>query len=236
MSATQQTIDVIRRLGGEYKYGFVTDVEAELAPKGLSEDTIRFISAKKNEPDWLLDWRMKAFKAWMAAPESEPRWARVSYPKIDYQDMYYYAAPKRQRGPQSLDEVDPELLKTYEKLGIPLKERAALAGVAVDAVFDSISVATTFKDRLAKLGIVFCPISEAVQTHPSSCANISAASCPTATTSSPPSIRRSSATAPSSMCRRGSAAPWSSPPISVSTPRAAASSSARSSSPIRALM
>jgi Fe-S cluster assembly protein SufB len=166
MSATQQTIDVIRRLGGEYRYGFVTDVEAELAPKGLSEDTIRFISAKKNEPEWLLEWRMKAFKVWMAAPESEPKWARVSYPKIDYQDMYYYAAPKRQKGPQSLDEVDPELLKTYEKLGIPLKERAALAGVAVDAVFDSISVATTFKDRLAKLGIVFCPISEAVQTHP----------------------------------------------------------------------
>ncbi|HKF60036.1 MAG TPA: Fe-S cluster assembly protein SufB [Dongiaceae bacterium] len=166
MSATQETIDVIRRIGGEYKYGFVTDVEAELAPKGLSEDTIRFISAKKNEPDWLLEWRMKAFKVWMAAPESEPKWARVSYPKIDYQDMYYYAAPKRQKGPQSLDEVDPELLKTYEKLGIPLKERAALAGVAVDAVFDSISVATTFKDRLAKLGIVFCPISEAVQTHP----------------------------------------------------------------------
>jgi Fe-S cluster assembly protein SufB len=166
MSATQQTIDAIRRIGGEYRYGFITDVESELAPKGLSEDTIRFISAKKNEPGWLLDWRLKAFRAWMAAPESEPKWARVRYPKIDYQDMYYYAAPKRPEGPKSLEEVDPELLKTYEKLGIPLQERAALAGVAVDAVFDSISVATTFKDRLAKLGIAFCPISEAVRTHP----------------------------------------------------------------------
>jgi Fe-S cluster assembly protein SufB len=166
MSATQQTIDVIRRIGGEYKYGFVTDVESELAPKGLSEDTVRFISAKKNEPGWLLDWRLKAFRVWIATPEKEPKWARVSYPKIDYQDIHYYAAPKRQKGPERLEDVDPELLKTYEKLGIPLSERAALAGVAVDAVFDSISVATTFKDRLAKLGIVFCPISEAVQTHP----------------------------------------------------------------------
>ncbi len=166
MSATQQTIETIRRLGGEYKYGFVTDVESELAPKGLNEDTIRFISGKKNEPGWLLDWRLKAFRAWRDSPEREPGWARVHYPKIDYQEMHYYAAPKRRKGPESLSEVDPELLKTYEKLGIPLKERAALAGVAVDAVFDSISVATTFKDRLAKLGIIFCPISEAVQEHP----------------------------------------------------------------------
>ncbi len=166
MSATQQTIETIRRLGGEYKYGFVTDVESELAPKGLNEDTIRFISGKKNEPGWLLEWRLKAFRAWRDSPEREPGWARVRYPKIDYQEMHYYAAPKRRKGPESLSEVDPELLKTYEKLGIPLKERAALAGVAVDAVFDSISVATTFKDRLAKLGIIFCPISEAVQEHP----------------------------------------------------------------------
>src|SRR5215470_5203264 len=166
MTANQQTIETVRLLGGAYKYGFVTDIESDLAPKGLSEDTVRFISAKKGEPEWLLAWRLKAFKVWQQAPDREPTWARVSYPKIDYQDIYYYAAPKSEKRPESLSEVDPELLKTYEKLGIPLQERAALAGVAVDAVFDSISVATTFKDRLKELGVVFCPISEAVQEHP----------------------------------------------------------------------
>src|SRR4029077_782740 len=150
----------------DYKYGFVTDIESDLAPKGLSEDTVRFISARKGEPPWLLDWRLKAFRVWQQAPDREPTWAHVTYPKIDYQEMYYYAAPKSRNQLESPGEIDPELLKTYEKLGIPLQERAALAGVAVDAVFDSISVATTFKDRLKHLGIIFCLISEAVQTHP----------------------------------------------------------------------
>ncbi len=166
MAATQQTIDTVRSLGGDYKYGFVTDIESDLAPKGLNEDTVRFISAKKSEPQWLLDWRLKAFRIWQQEQEEEPTWARVTYPKIDYQEIYYYAAPKGKKQPESLNEVDPELLKTYEKLGIPLGERAALAGVAVDAVFDSISVATSFKDRLKDLGVIFCPISEAVREHP----------------------------------------------------------------------
>ena len=166
MTATQQTIETVRLLGGDYKYGFVTDIESDLAPKGLSEDTVRFISARKGEPPWLLDWRLKAFRVWQQAPDREPTWAHVTYPRIDYQEMYYYAAPKSRNQLDSPGEIDPELLKTYEKLGIPLQERAALAGVAVDAVFDSISVATTFKDRLKDLGIIFCPISEAVQTHP----------------------------------------------------------------------
>ena len=163
MPAARQTVQHVAELEA-YKHGFVTAIEQEFAPKGLNADIVRFISAKKNEPEWMLAWRLDAFERWLAM--EEPDWARLKFPKIDYQDLYYYAAPKAKEGPRSLDEVDPELLKTYEKLGIPLKERAALAGVAVDAVFDSISVATTFKDRLAKLGIVFCPISEAVQTHP----------------------------------------------------------------------
>ena len=166
MTATQQTIESLRSLQGDYKYGFVTDIESDFAPKGLNEDTVRFISAKKEEPQWLLDWRLKAFSIWQQTQEREPTWARVTYPKIDYQEIYYYAAPKRSKQPESLDEVDPELLRTYEKLGIPLGERAALAGIAVDAVFDSISVATTFQGRLKELGIIFCPISEAVREHP----------------------------------------------------------------------
>jgi Fe-S cluster assembly protein SufB len=166
MTATQQTIESLRSLQGDYKYGFVTDIESDFAPKGLNEDTVRFISAKKEEPQWLLDWRLKAFGIWQQTQEREPTWARVTYPKIDYQEMYYYAAPKRSKQPESLDEVDPELLRTYEKLGIPLGERAALAGIAVDAVFDSISVATTFQGRLKELSIIFCPISEAVREHP----------------------------------------------------------------------
>ena len=149
----------------KYRYGFVTDIESDFAPKGLSEDIVRFISAKKNEPQWLLDWRLKAYRLWLSLGPEEPAWAKISYPKIDYQDAYYYAAPKS-TGPKSLDEVDPELLKTYEKLGIPLAERAALAGIAVDAVFDSVSVATTFKDKLASMGVIFCSISEAVREHP----------------------------------------------------------------------
>lgn len=150
--------------GDAYKYGFVTDIEAETAPKGLNEDIIRFISAKKGEPDWLLGFRLKAYRHWIGL--TEPRWAKVDYPPIDYQDIYYYSAPKSAKEPKTLDDVDPELLKTYDKLGVPLHERAMLAGVAVDAVFDSVSVATTFREKLAKQGIIFCSISEAVKAHP----------------------------------------------------------------------
>src|SRR3984893_7390200 len=154
----------------QYKYGFVTDIESDKAPKGLSEDTVRFISAKKDEPSWLTEWRLGAYRRWLIM--QEPRWARVEYPKIDYQDIYYYSAPKTAAGPKSLDEVDPELLRVYAKLGIPLREQEALAGIspdrriAVDAVFDSVSVVTTFKEELAKAGVIFCPVSEAVQRHP----------------------------------------------------------------------
>ena len=147
-----------------YKHGFVTDIESEIAPKGLNEETIRLISAKKNEPDWLLDFRLKAYQKWLTM--SEPNWQNVHYPKIDFQDISYYAAPKPKKKLASMDEVDPELLRTFEKLGVPMHERAALAGVAVDVVFDSVSVATTYKEKLAELGIIFCSISEAVQKHP----------------------------------------------------------------------
>ena len=170
MPAVKETVETVRKIDvDQYKYGFVTDIESELAPKGLDEDTVRFISAKKNEPAWLLEWRLDAFRRWQTM--QEPTWARVRYPEIDFQDLYYYAAPKKTPGPKSLDEVDPELLKTYEKLGIPLREREILAGVegakvAVDAVFDSVSVVTTFKEELAKAGVIFCAISEAVHTHP----------------------------------------------------------------------
>jgi len=149
----------------DYKYGFETDIETEFAPKGLNEDIVRFISDKKGEPEWLLEWRLTSYRHWLTM--TEPKWALVNYPEIDFQDAYYFAAPKRDEDkPQSLDEVDPKLLETYEKLGIPLAEQAILAGVAVDAVFDSVSVATTFKEKLTEAGVVFCPISEAVQTHP----------------------------------------------------------------------
>lgn len=152
----------------KYKYGFVTDILTETSPKGLSEDTVRFISAKKQEPAWLLEWRLKAFRHWLTL--TEPDWAKLKHPPIDYQNAYYYAAPKAKTGPKSIEEVDPELLKTYAKLGIPLKEQEMLAGVtpkvAVDAVFDSVSVATTYKKTLEAQGIIFCPISEAIQTHP----------------------------------------------------------------------
>jgi Fe-S cluster assembly protein SufB len=179
MPAVTETIETVQAVTeSTYKWGFETDIDMEFAPKGLSEDIVRFISAKKEEPAWLLEWRLRAFAAWQKM--EEPRWPAVKYPPIDYQDAYYYAAPKQKVAPKSLDEVDPELLRTYEKLGIPLREQAILAGVegagespaegrmpiAVDAVFDSVSVATTFKDRLEKDGIIFCPISEAVKTHP----------------------------------------------------------------------
>jgi Fe-S cluster assembly protein SufB len=149
----------------KYEFGFVTDIESDLAPKGLNEDTVRFISAKKGEPAWLLDWRLKAFRLWSGLHQ-EPTWAKITYPKIDYQDAYYYSAPKRGAQPKNLSEVDPKLLETYAKLGIPLAEQERLAGVAVDAVFDSVSVATTYREKLAEIGIIFCSISEAVQSHP----------------------------------------------------------------------
>jgi len=173
MPAVQETVEQVRRIDvDQYKYGFVTDIESDKAPKGLSEDTVRFISAKKNEPAWMLAWRLEAFKRWLTM--TEPTWARVDYPKIDYQNAYYYSAPKR-KALASLDEVDPEILATYEKLGIPLREQEMLAGVvrpegerrvAVDAVFDSVSVATTFKEELAKAGVIFMPMSEAIREHP----------------------------------------------------------------------
>src|SRR5579872_7116246 len=164
MTASPATLDTVRTLANEgYKYGFVTDIESEQAPPGLDEGTVRFISAKKEEPAWLLDWRLDAFRAWQKM--EQPNWAKLKVAPIDYQAASYYSAPKRQNAPKSLYEVDPELLRTYEKLGIPLAERAVLAGVAVDAVFDSISVATTFKEKLGELGIIFCSFGEAVREH-----------------------------------------------------------------------
>ena len=165
MSATAKTIEQVKAIGGKYKFGFVTDIDLDFAPKGLSEDIVRFISAKKDEPEWLLEWRLKAYRHWLEMPE--PKWAKVSFPPIDYQDAFYYAAPKsKDDRPKTLAEVDPKLLETYEKLGIPLKEQELLAGVAVDAVFDSVSVATTYKGKLEEKGIIFCSISEAVREHP----------------------------------------------------------------------
>lgn len=168
MPAVTKTVDQVRSLNEQkYKYGFVTDIETDTVPKGLNEDTVRFISAKKNEPEWLLEWRLKAFRLWTTLKE-EPTWAKIHYPAIDYQDSYYYSAPKQDKDkPSSLDEIDPKLLETYEKLGIPLREQEILAGVvAVDAVFDSVSVATTFKGKLEEQGIIFCSMSDAVQKHP----------------------------------------------------------------------
>jgi len=148
----------------DYPYGFVTDVESDTVPKGLSEEVIRAISTKKGEPDWLLQWRLRAYRHWLTM--KEPRWANLRYPEIDYQEIRYYSAPKKKEGPKSLDEIDPEIRRTYEKLGIPLAEQGRLAGVAVDAVFDSVSVATTFKAKLAEAGVIFCSFSEAVKSHP----------------------------------------------------------------------
>ena len=164
MPIQEETIEQVNLATSKYKYGFSTDLEVDKAPKGLDENIIRLISSKKNEPEWMLDWRLKAFEIWKKM--KEPEWAKVNYPKIDYQDIYYYSAPKNIEKLKSLDEVDPELLKTYEKLGIPLNEQKALAGVAVDAVFDSVSVVTTFRKQLEEKGVIFCPISEAIKTHP----------------------------------------------------------------------
>ncbi|MEN6602209.1 MAG: Fe-S cluster assembly protein SufB [Bryobacteraceae bacterium] len=163
MGTSTASIEALARQ--EYRWGFVTEIGADSVPKGLSEDIVRLISAKKNEPEFMLEWRLKSYRQWLTM--TEPKWANVHYPPIDYQDIVYYSAPKTKTGrPQNLDEVDPELLRTYEKLGIPLREQELLAGVAVDAVFDSVSVATTFKEQLANLGIIFCSFSEAVQQHP----------------------------------------------------------------------
>ncbi len=148
----------------EYKWGFTTDIEQESAPPGLNEEIIRFISAKKEEPEWMLEWRLRAYRHWLTM--SEPKWPNVHYPPVNFQEISYYAAPKKKAGPKSLDEVDPKLLETYEKLGIPLEEQKLLAGVAVDAVFDSVSVATTFKEELRKAGVIFCSMSEAIREHP----------------------------------------------------------------------
>ena len=170
MPAVQETIERVRSIDvDQYKYGFSTEVEMEKAPKGLNEDIVRYISARKNEPEWMTEWRLDAYRRWRTM--REPRWARVDYDPIDYDDLYYYAAPKMNPAPKSLDEVDPAILRTYEKLGIPLREQEILAGVqtsrvAVDAVFDSVSVATTFKEELAKAGVIFMPISEALREHP----------------------------------------------------------------------
>jgi Fe-S cluster assembly protein SufB len=175
MAAVEETVEQVRRLDvDQYKYGFETKIESEKAPKGLYEDIVRFISAKKGEPEWMLEWRLDAYRRWLTM--REPGWARVDYPAIDYQDLYYYSAPKKRPELASLDEVDPEILKTYEKLGIPLREQEVLAGVtrpdgtssrvAVDAVFDSVSIATTFKEELAQAGVIFMPISEALREHP----------------------------------------------------------------------
>jgi Fe-S cluster assembly protein SufB len=164
MSIAQETLETVKGLENKYEAGFVTDIESETAPKGLNEDIIRFISAKKGEPDWMLEARLKAYRHWLTMPE--PKWANVSFPPIDYQDAYYYAAPKNIVKPKSLDEVDPKLLETYKKLGIPLREQEMLAGVAVDAVFDSVSVVTTFREKLHKSGVIFCSISEAIQKYP----------------------------------------------------------------------
>jgi Fe-S cluster assembly protein SufB len=168
MAIAKQTIEQVKELE-RYEHGFITDIEQEYAPKGLNEDIVRFISAKKGEPEWMLEWRLEAFRRWLVL--EEPTWANVSFPRIDYQDAYYYAAPKAKAGPKSLDEVDPDILETYKKLGIPLREQEVLAGVegapkyAVDAVFDSVSVVTTFKEELAKAGVIFCSMSEAIREH-----------------------------------------------------------------------
>jgi len=164
MVATQETIEQVNELNKKYKYGFVTDIESEKAPLGLSEDIVRFISAKKKEPEWMLEWRLKAYHRWLNM--EQPDWAMLSFPEINFQDIYYYSAPKQKPKLNSLDEVDPEILKTYDKLGIPIKEQEMLAGVAVDYVFDSVSVATTFKETLAEAGVIFLPISEAILKYP----------------------------------------------------------------------
>jgi Fe-S cluster assembly protein SufB len=205
----------------EYEHGWSSDIEQEFGPKGLNEDTVRFVSAKKNEPEWMLDWRLKAYRHWLTM--TPPDWAKLNVPPIDYQDAYYYAAPKAKPKLESLDEVDPEILRVYEKLGIPIEEQKVLAGVegarkvAVDAVFDSVSVATTFRAELERAGVIFRSISEAIKEYPDLVANGSARLCRCTTIISRRSIARSFPMARSSTSPKACAARWSFPPISVST-------------------
>ena len=214
MSDKAEIKQIIDESGDKYKYGFVTDIDSDTAPKGLSADIIRLISAKKGEPDWLLERRLKAFEFWQTM--TEPTWAKLAYDKVDYQDLYYYSAPKQKVAPKSLDEVNPELLKTYDKLGIPLKEQEVLAGVvAVDAVFDSVSVATTYRAKLAEKGVIFC-----------SSNNISVRLCHTPITFLPALIPQCLPTGHLCIFPWAFVAPWSSPLIFALTPKIPVNSSA----------
>ncbi len=231
MSTSTETIEELATR--EYKYGFVTDVEADTIPKGLSEDVVRLISQKKQEPEWLLEWRLKAYRLWLTM--KEPSWQNVKYDPINYQDIVYYSAPKPKKVLNSLDEVDPEVKRTFDKLGIPIEEQKLLAGVAVDAVFDSVSVATTFREKLKSYGVIFMSFSEAVREHPDLVKKYLGSVVPLhRQLLRRRSTRRSSATARSSTFRRACAARWSCRPTSASTPRTPASSSGRSSSPRKA--
>ena len=230
MTTAARTIEELANQ--EYQYGFVTEVEAETLPKGLNEEVVRLISEKKREPAWLLEWRLKAYRTWLTM--TEPTWQNVRYPVIDYQNIIYYSAPKKRPTLNSLDEVDPEIRATFEKLGIPLEEQKLFAGVAVDAVFDSVSVGTTFKKKLGDLGIIFCSFSEAVEEHPALVRKYLGTVVPYtdnffATLNSAVFSDGSFAYIP-----QGVRCPWSCPRISASTPRTPVSSNARSSSPTKA--
>jgi Fe-S cluster assembly protein SufB len=205
----------------DYKYGFVTNIEADEAPKGLNEDTIRFISARKKEPQWMLDWRLKAFAYWSRHSGEEPTWANLDYPKIDYQEIIYYSAPKQKANIKNLDEIDPELRRTFEKLGISLDEQKRLSGVAVDAVIDSISIGTTFKEQLGELGIIFCSMSEAIQEHPELVKKYLGSVVPI--TDNYFAALNSAVFSDGSIFPKAFAARWNSPLISVSMPKIQAS-------------
>jgi Fe-S cluster assembly protein SufB len=205
MTGAPAVEDIVK---SEYEHGFTTEIESDTLPPGLDEEVVRAISQRKGEPEFMTEQRLKAYRHWLTL--REPEWAAVDYPKIDFQSISYYSAPKRPEDmPKSLDEIDPVLLETYNKLGIPIEEQKALAGIAVDAVFDSVSVATTFRSTLAEAGVIFCSISEALHDYPELVKPIWARSYPTPTTSTPVSTRPCSATAPSSMCPRACAARWS---------------------------
>ena len=215
MKTQNKTIEKVT--SQDYQYGFVTDIEQDTIPPGLNEDVIRLISNKKNEPDWLTSWRLKAYNNWLKM--NEPDWAKVDYPKIDYQSISYYSAPKdKSDGPKSLDEVDPELVKTYQKLGIPLEEQKMLAGVAVDAVFDSVSVATTFKEDLGKAGVIFSSFSEAVQDHPDLVKKYLGSVVPYTDNYFERSTLLCSVTGVLFTYPKGCAVPWNYPPIFASMP------------------
>jgi len=204
MSKGNEIDDLISR---EYEAGFVTLVESDTLPPGLNEEVIRVISAKKNEPEWMLEWRLEAYRHWQQM--EAPRWAHLQHPPVDFNAISYYSSPKKKDGPKSLDEVDPEILATFEKLGIPLHERGKLAGVAVDAVFDSVSIATTFREELAKAGVIFCSISEAIREYPELIRKYLGSVVPR-------QDNFYAATAPSFTFRRTPAVPWSCPPTSAS--------------------